>query len=369
MIDLFFIQDFSFAQVASGNALSLNILESSLNFYRETGAAWDRMWELIINPTQPLWVAAVGIAKLIFGFSLLIYCYLVYSRLDSIVSSRQIVDQMPLPLILVFLIAGNGGFLANLILGIRGIFQYFIVLTLQTQIAGLSVNDTIQRIQSTGIANNRVRVIFSDCLSQTGLQLTECVNDPVKIAQAQELLNGSGNLLGGNALEVILNAITSGGQTVIAGATAFIGSAISTVVATPFIAIIQIILLVIQHVFINLVEATALLTGISAPIFLSISLLSANAPILVLWITSFIGLYFVQLSYLFLIGLYAVVISQLDQAGVAVGTIVLDIAFLFYISIFSPVVAILISLGGGIKLYEQLMSNTMRLTTLVLSAF
>jgi hypothetical protein len=361
MIDLF-------AQVATGNELSLNILESSLNFYRETGAAWERMWDLIVNPTQPLWVAAVAIAKLIFGFSLLIYAYLIYARLDSIVSSRQIVDRMPLPLTLVFLIAGNGGFLANLVLGIREVFQYFIVLALQIQIAGISVNETIQRIQSTGIANNRARIIFADCLSQTGLQLTECVNDPTKINQARELLNGAGNLLGGNALQAILSAVTSGGQTVIAGATAFIGSAISTVLATPIIFFVQIILLVIQHVFINLVEATTLLTAISAPIFLSFSLLSANAPILILWITSFMGLYFVQLSYVFLIGLYAAVISQLDQAGVAVGTIILDIAFLFYVAIFSPIVAVLISLGGGIKLYEQLSSNAIKLTTFVLSA-
>jgi hypothetical protein len=362
MIDLF-------AQVASGNELSLNILESSLNFYRETGAAWDRMWDLVVNPTQPLWVAAVAIAKLIFGFSLLIYAYLIYTRLDTIVSSRQILDQMPLPLTLVFLIAGNGGFLANLVLGIREVFQYFIVLALQIQIAGISVNEAIQRIQSTGIANNRARIIFADCLSQTGLQLTECVNDPVKISQAQELLNGAGNLLFGNALQAILSAVSSGGQTVVAGATAFIGSAISTVLATPVMLLIQIILLVIQHVFINLVEATTLLTAISAPIFLAFSLLSANAPILVLWITSFIGLYFVQLSYVFLIGLYAAVISQLDQAGVAVGTIVLDLAFLFFISIFSPIIAVLISLGGGIKLYEQLSSNAIKLTTFVLSAF
>jgi hypothetical protein len=355
------------AQVATGNELSLNILENSLNFYQVTGESWDRMWDLIVNPTQPLWLAAIDIAKFIFGFSLLFYAFFVYSRLDSFVSSRQIVDQMPLPLFLVFLLAGNGQLLSAVVLGLREIFQYFMVMALQIQIAGISVNEAIQRIQSNGIANNRVRTIFADCLSQTGLQLTECVNDPTKIQQAQDLLNGSGDLFGGNALEAILSAVTSGGQSVASGATAFVGSAIATVLASPIIFFIQIILLVIQHVFINLIEAVALLTGISAPVFLAFSLFTTNAPIFALWLTSFIGLYFAQLGYVFLIGLYASVISVMDQAGVPVGTIVLDIAFLFYISVFSPLVAVGISLGGGIKLYEQIASNVEKLVTLIIT--
>lgn len=356
------------AQVATGNELSLNILERSLNFYQETGAAWDRVWDLVVNPTQPLWVAAIAIAKFIFGFSLLFYTYIVLNRLSNLATSRPILEQMPLPLTVAFLFSGNGILLSSLVLGIREIFQYFLVLALQIQIAGISVNGALQRIQSNAIANNRVRVIFADCLSQTGLQLNECVNDPVKIQQAQELLNGSPQLFNGNAIEAILNAVIAGGTTVIDGATAFIGSAIATVLATPIMVFIQIVLLVIQHAFINLVEATALLTGISAPIFLGFSLYTANAPIFALWLTSFMGLYFVQLSYVFLIGFYGIIISQLDQAGVAVGTIVLDLAFLFYIAIFSPVVAVGISLGGGVKLYEQIATNIERAVTLIVAS-
>ncbi|MEL6930709.1 MAG: hypothetical protein AAFO95_19055 [Cyanobacteria bacterium J06600_6] len=356
------------AQVATGNELSRNILEVSLNFYQETGAAWDRIWNLVVNPTQPLWVASIAIAKFIFGFSLLFYTYIVLNRLSNISTSRPILEQMPLPLTVAFLFSGNGIFLANLVRGIREVFLYFNVLALQIQIAGLSVNQAIQNIQSNGIANNRVRVIFADCLSQTGLELNDCVNDPVKIQQAQDLLNGSSGLFNGNALQAILSAVSAGASTVIDGATAFIGSAISTILASPMIVFIQIILLVIQHAFINLVEATALLTGISAPIFLGFSLFTANAPIFALWLTTFIGLYFIQLSYIFLIGFYAVIISQLDQAGVAVGTIVLDISFLFYVALFAPVVAVGISLGGGVKLFEQISSNITKAANFIISA-
>lgn len=357
-----------FAQVATGNELSLNILETSLNFYLETGAAWDRVWDLVVDSAQPLWVASVAIARFIFGFSLLFYSYFVLDKLGNITTSSPIIKQMPLPLTVALLLSGDGLLLSFLVRGIREIFQYFIVLALQIQIAGISVNGALQRIQSNAIANNRVRVIFADCLSQTGLQLNDCVNDPVKIQQAQELLNGSSGLFNGNALEAILGAVSAGGTTVIDGATSFVGSAISTVLATPMLVFIQIMMLVIQHAFINLVEATALLTGISAPIFLGFSLYTANAPIFALWLTSFIGLYFIQLSYVFLIGFYGVIVSQLDQSGVAVGTIVLDIAFLFYVAIFSPIVAVGISLGGGIKLFEQVASNIEKAVNIIVTA-
>jgi hypothetical protein len=354
-----------FAQVATGNELSLNILENSLEFFQQTGLAWDRLWDLVVNFTQPLWVASAAIGKFIFGFSLLFYAYFSFSKL---VSPEQLLEKIPLPLSVAMLFSGNGLLLSQLVLGIREIFQYFMVLALQIQIAGNSINRTLQKIQSTSIANNRARVIFADCLSQTGLQLNECVNDPAKIDQAQQLLNGTESIFGGNALEAILNAVTSGGQTVVDGATAFLGSAVATVLATPMIAFIQVVLLVIQYTFINLLEAMALFTGISAPIFLAFSLFTANAPIFVLWLTSFIGLYFAQLGYIFLIGFYAAVISNLDQAGVPVGTIILDIAFLFYVAIFSPLVATGVAIGGGIKLYEQVVSNAKQILLFLASS-
>jgi hypothetical protein len=44
------------AQVATGNELSLNILENSLNFYQVTGESWDRMWDLIVNPIHDFFI-------------------------------------------------------------------------------------------------------------------------------------------------------------------------------------------------------------------------------------------------------------------------------------------------------------------------
>jgi hypothetical protein len=353
MINLIFV-----AQVATGNELSQQLLEESLELFVSTGESWDRLWELVVNPTQPLWIASVTIAQFIMGFSLLFYAFVIFKNIDNYPTTRQVIDQMPLPLFLGFLITGNGTLLANLVLGLREIFQYFMVLALQIQIAGISVNEALQKIQNTGIVNNRARIIFSECLDKTGTQLTECVSDPVKIAQAEQILNGIGSVFQGNALEAILSAISPGN--IAAGATSFLAGAIATVVATPIIAIIQIILLVFQHAFINIVEAALLLTAISAPIFLGLSLFTKDAPLFVLWGTNFISLFFIQLGYIVLIGFNASVVSLMELAGQPVGSTILDLAFLFFMAIFAPGLAVVIAWGGGILLYNQIQNNAVR---------
>lgn len=359
-----------FTQVRTGNELSLETLERSLQLFRFTGREWDRIWDLVVNPTQPLWIASVDISRLILGFSLFFFAYHIISHIDAYTTPKAIVDRIPLPLTVSLFFAGNGSLLSLLVLGLRAIFQGFGVIILQIQINGISVNQAISRIQSTGIANNRARVIFADCLSQTGIEFTNCLQDPIKINQAEQLLNNQPfNLLSGNVLESIINIATSSSDSIVNAGTSFVGSTVATLFGTPAFALISLILLGFQYVFINIIEATAILSAISAPVFLSFSLFTSNAPLFFLWLTTFSGLYFTQLGYIALIGVYALLVSQLEQAGIPLGSIITDFVFLLFLAIFAPIVAVGIAVGGGIKLYEQLASNAVNFSGWALSVF
>jgi len=183
--------------------------------------------------------------------------------------------------------------------------------------------------------------------------LEECVNDPAKIEQARDILNRTEGLLNGNVLEGILGLV---GDAITFIPDQFF-SAITNVFGTIWVAILQVILLVLQYSFIQSIEASLLLTAISGPIFLGFTLFTVDAPIMIFWISSMMGLYFGQLGYISLISLYAVVVSQLDNAGVPIGTVLSDLIFLTYIALFAPTIAILISIGGGLKLYGQISNN------------
>ncbi len=339
-----------FAQIGTGNEMARGVVESSLSLFQQTGEAWQRIFDLIIDPAHPLWSASVDVAQLIMGISLFYFAFTVYLRLDSIPNPRALLDAIPLPLFLSLLITNNGQFLAGLVLTIRDIFLYFLVRTLQIQVAGIAVNDAIARIQNTAIANNRARIIFADCLDKTGTALTDCVNDPVKIDSARSLLGSFNGIFSGNALSAILDVLST--------PTSFVASALQTVIASPIIAIIQIILLTLQWAFINIVEAALLLTAISAPIFLAFSLFSESAPLFILWLTNYLGLFFIQLGYVALVGFNAAIISAAELAGQPIGSIVTDLALLAFQAVFAPGLAVVLASGGGILLFLQMQGKS-----------
>ena len=345
------------AQVATGNELARGVVEASLVLIESTGESWQRIWDLIINPTQPMWVASMSIAQFIVAISLLTFAVGTLRNLDALASARQVIDEMPLPIILGFFLAGNGTLLSNLVLGLREIFLFFLVTVLRIQIAGISVNEALQKIQNTAIVNNRARVIFADCLDKTGTQLNDCVTDPVKIQQAQDILNGIGSVFNGNAIEAFLSAISP--SNISAGATSFIASAVTTVIATPMIAIIQFVLLILQLAFINIVEAALVLTAISAPVFLGFSLFSRAAPLFIYWLITYSGLFFIQLGYVALVGFNASVVSLMELAGQPVGTIMTDVALLTFMAIFAPALAVAIASGGGVLLYLKIQDSSL----------
>ena len=70
------------AQVATGNELGRAVLEASISLFESTGESWQRIFDLVIDPTQPLWVASVTIARFIAGVSILFFflCTLPQSR-------------------------------------------------------------------------------------------------------------------------------------------------------------------------------------------------------------------------------------------------------------------------------------------------
>jgi hypothetical protein len=70
----------------------------------------------------------------------------------------------------------------------------------------------------------------------------------------------------------------------------------------------------------------------------------------------------VQLGYNIVVGLVAVVIVKSDAE------LVTDIAFLFFLAVFSPTLAVLIAKGGGTALYSAIANSTKQLTDIASNA-
>jgi hypothetical protein len=124
------------------------------------------------------------------------------------------------------------------------------------------------------------------------------------------------------------------------------------------IPIIRFVLSSMQWGFVNILEAALLLTATFAPIAMGLSLLPFQGRPILAWLIGFISLLGVQLGYTIIVGLAAIVVVNSN------GELVTDVAFLFFLSVFAPLLAVIVSSGGGITLYRGITSNTKRLIDL-----
>ena len=234
---------------------------------------------------------------------------------------------------------------------------------LEITLADISISEALQRLQVTNVANARAREIFADCINKTGLELKECLSDPVKIAQAEQILQSLSereNPLNGNLLQSIVDA--SGSIADLAG------QAVTTIVTSAFVAPVQTILIALQWTFVNGVEIALFLTAMFAPIALGLSMIPSAGPSIIAWVTGFIGLFLTQLGYVIVVGVAASIISLTEEQGQAIGTIIPDIAFLLFLSIAAPIIAGLIAKAGGTALFNGISRSATTAVRLIAGA-
>ena len=321
-------------QINTGNNAAQGILERSLNISQETFESWNRLWDLTVSPDSVLWQALTDIGTFLAVMSIL-YLTIKEVNADSL-TYRRLVTIVQLPLFVILFLAGNGKILADTVMAMRQIALYWLSQVLNLTIADISISEAIQKIQNTTVANGRAREIFSECLEQTGLQLQECVQDPVKTQQAQELLQnlGQGNSvpLQGNILERVVSGVFEG--------------YVNIAIQTP-IKVIEFFMAVLQWAFMNGVEAALLLAALFAPVAVGFSMIPSAGPTIFKWFSGYVALFLMQLGYVIIVGFSAMVLALSENSSQNFGSLYTDIAFLTFLAIFAPIMAMAISKGMG----------------------
>jgi hypothetical protein len=327
-----------FSQLDYGNEEARLVLEKSFRLTQNTARSWDRLWEVSVDPGQPLWQALTELGGLIAALSL-IYLIIKESNNKSL-GLERVIDMLKFPLAIAILLSGNGFILANMIKALRVFAQYWLGRILEMTFAGISISEAIQKIQNTLVANSRAREIFSECISKSGPELQACLQDPVKIEQAEQLsqsLSGGTPPLQGNILEQVASGVVT---------------TLDSIFNAPFIGIFHLVLITLQWCFVNGIEASLLLMALYAPIALGLSTLPIQGPNIIKWLSGYISLLLMSLGYVIVVGFTANVLALTEQAGQPLGSATVDSSFLVFISIIAPALAIAISKGVGDGLFE-----------------
>jgi hypothetical protein len=338
-----FPKTYLFAQNAVGNEAARAVLNLSNLINEGTVEAWDRTWSSTITTEGALWQSLVIVGAILASITIIYYAIQEGEKLIHSPSYGQLISLLRMPMVVFVFLVGNGSLLVELINIMRGITYYLLSFVLQNTLSGIRINEAIARIESTGVANARAREIFSECAAQTGLALEQCVNDPVKTAQATDILqtlaSSAAAPFNGNLLEGAVNN-TAG--------------IITGIISTPFIVFTTGILIAWQWAFVNFMEMVLILTAIMAPIALGMSFIYSSSNPMFGWFSGFSGLLLYQFSYAVLVGFSATILSNTELVGGGLPALITDLGFTFILSVLAPFVAVGLGAFGGFILFQSL---------------
>jgi hypothetical protein len=310
------------------------LLKSSITLVQETAESWAEVWKEAISTDSELWAALCKFGMFIAALCLiLVSLKMAHDFKEGKLTWAELAGAFVWPLVIVLFIGGQGNLLAQNVLFLKSVFSSQIVEILKTQASAVTFERAIAEMAITNGARQQLASLLSECQGKPPEPLKDCINS--KQSEIDQIVSGAEKMFGG----------------VLQGLRDFTASP-AALAAFPWLApfqassaIFNAFLVGIQWAFINGLEAALLLTALLAPVAMGLSLLPLGSRAIWAWGSGFMGLFSVQLGYTILVGLMSTVLVKGGAQSIS------DIAFLAFIGLFAPGLALLLGGGGGVALY------------------
>ena len=345
-----------------GSQAASEVIQQSLELSQATIESWQRIWDAATDSsTVELWAGLVNLGIILATFSIIYVSIRYAGELSNTTSWSKILEMFLWPITVLVFLAGNGRLLSQVVRIIRGVGYAQVSSILEIQLAGVTFRQAIDQVRLNKLSIHRIQQIYSECVNLTGQELNECWQS--KQAEAQEILNQIGVSTdvspAQNFLDTLLNFTVVGG---IRDIGSFISGGFVQVLQDKFIPALETILYAVQWTFVNILEASLLLTAVCAPIALGLSILPVAGKPIFAWASAMISLIGAQMGYNILVGIMAIVLVETTGE---VAEVITDLGFLFFAAVFSPYLAIQLAKGGGIALYESISRKAAQSMTVV----
>ncbi|AFZ01214.1 hypothetical protein [Calothrix sp. PCC 6303] len=333
----------------SDSSVGVGLVRSSIELSKQTVESWNKVWGDVVNPSGALWAGLCNLGTTLAAFSII---FLAIKMAADYQEKRFLWSELAAsfiyPLIIALFLGSNGYLLSQTVLVMRNIGHQQVVSVLNIQLADTTFKSAISNVTLTQNVKTQISTIYAECQGKTGKPLTDCLQEkrPIveQILTEAEKQNNGPLAEARKAAAELTDFVQNPG--------AVFSASISLILIT--------FLYALQWAFVNILEASLMMTATFAPIALGLSLLPLGSKPIWAWASGFISLFGVQLGYNIVVGLAATVIVAAGAQSAS------DLAFLAFISIFAPALALLIAGGGGIALYTGINS---RATALVNAAF
>ena len=357
------------------DSVGLGGLQNAIDLSRSTAESWQTVWDSVIDPNNDLWMSLVALGLTLAALSLLYVAVTTGKEIIERQSWSELISLFIWPLVILVFLGHGGRVMAQTTLLIRGIGNDQVTQVLEHQAAGTTLGSAINQSLLTLGGEEAVDRAYRECQQETGNALNQCWTNATN--RVQSIVDEAEQEAGHPLPELrqhaarIANAVNLSAtqneqeQNSILGRINSVSELLSAPGRTFDMFLMEGLLTGVQWAFVNMLEASLLLTALFGPIAMGLSLLPLQGRPIVSWLIGFISLFGVQLGYNIIVGLVATVISQ---AGAITAS---DLGFMLFLAIFAPLLATLIAGGGGIALYQGVQgaaSTLLQVSTSVIKA-
>ncbi|MFN6572015.1 type IV secretion system protein [Dendronalium sp. ChiSLP03b] len=303
--------------------------------------AFKQDWLDFANGQSAVYLAVVSVSMLIAVVLVSFWSLGWYRQISEEGFSHNVISEMVFPLIVILLLSNNGAMMANLTLGLRTVTVKLNSSILAITKNGVTLKDAIRNVNldQSFVLAAQTRIAECDKLptSKTDEQKNttnprqQCIDKTIQQIQAEAqktrkrrgLSSGSGSW----------NPLDMGGE--------MVNNAIQ--------GFVYIILSGLSVGFQYIIQLSFLLVAYVAPIFLVLSLLPVGAKPIYAWLSGWLGLTLVLVSYSIIVGIVASSIVNQPSTNPLLTQLMQ--------AIFSPLLAVAIGTGGGMSVFTAFTSG------------
>ncbi|NEQ48218.1 MAG: hypothetical protein F6K00_33670 [Leptolyngbya sp. SIOISBB] len=347
------------------------MLEQGLTMSDDIGAIYDLQWQQIFM--SELYGQIVDLAKIFAVGALVIFMMrFAYAAVHEGDYSEP-VRMLVWPLIVVLFLVNDGQLLAAGTTAMRNVLNEKSEQVLKVSMLNVRLEEAIRGALAKGVIGVEISSQIQQCQALIGESQVECLEAAYQQVEAtigdfqQHWAVGAAHAAG-SLVTPFYNQITEGIRGAI-DAYETSGGSVGQVlpgffggfVGSTSRALVHALLMAFQWAFVNLVQISMLLTALVGPIALAASLLPFGGKPIFAWLTGFFSLGFAQIMYNIVVGLAAVVImnaNTFDTNG-----------YLVLIALLSPALALGLASGGGLAIFNIMLSGSVGAATLLVSTY
>jgi hypothetical protein len=283
--------------------------------------------------------------------------------------SDKTIEELIYPLVVVFMLAVNNGYLlSSTSLFFRNTTNYVNSQILETTINGIKIeqairqsnlNQAFKQILSEKVVECRLQPSNSSFYDiQDGEQRgqsskgqennqnvdsqTVCIENAIKdVVQAAEEYNAKNQASSNfNIVDELKKAVRGGAEAIAKIPAQYVNSYVQGALLVIFPTL--------QMGFVFLIEIASLLNAYVAPIFVALSLIPGQGKLIYVWLSGWLALALVKVSYTIIIGIATSSIVNVEDTNPLLLPLILGVL--------SPILALAIASGGGMALFNGLSS-------------